>query len=217
MNKRSHEAMSAPRHKKTSRQDLDLPKNTRPPFNEVPKFVSYTSPAPSSAFTINGGPLTATTLPLNLIALIVSYLDDVGDLARVTRTSRLLYYMTLPQLYRKVHLHSYPEIRYINGKPEGFGSGSPFMLALNGLATKGHAALVQEFRLHGLWKEIGVEDFAKGVSEGGHHPYSTKALGNFPLCFQIGILQRPWPWRSRVYGTDAYTGDLRLSYHLSHC
>jgi hypothetical protein len=70
--------------------------------------------------------------------------------------------MTLPQLYQRVHLHSYADIRYVNGKPEGFGSGSPFMMALNGLATKGHAALVHDFRVWGLWKETGVEDFAKG-------------------------------------------------------
>lgn len=164
MNKRSRTGTMRAQAQKASRQDLDLATSTTP-FNEIPKYVQFTSPAVStSAVTTNGGPLTATTLPLNLIALIVSYLDDVGDLARVTRTSRLLYYMTLPQLYQRVHLHSYADIQYTNGKPDGFGGGSPFLAALGGLASKGHAALVQDFRVHGMWKETGVEDFAKGVS-----------------------------------------------------
>ena len=128
-------------------------------YPNIPRYVSFTSPvslAPAE------GTARATTLPLNLIGLIVSYLDDIGDISRVTRTSRLLYYMTLPQLYQKVALHSYPEIRYVSGRPEGFGSGSPFMLALNGLVTKPHASLVQEFRLWGEWRDSGSDDFAKG-------------------------------------------------------
>lgn len=121
--------------------------------------------------------------PLNLIALIISYLDDLADVSRVTRTSKLLYCtrmhhseqfrglrpfadrlhqlldMTLPQLYSSVSLHSYPDVRYINGRPEGFGSGSPFIMALNGLVTKSHAAIVQHIRFWGQWNEIGAEDF----------------------------------------------------------
>lgn len=92
----------------------------------------------------------------------MSFLDDIGDVARVTRTSRLLYYMTLPQLYQRVSLHSYPEIRYVGGRPEGFGSGSPFVMALNGLVTKPHANVVLEFRIWGHWNELGIEDFSKG-------------------------------------------------------
>lgn len=70
--------------------------------------------------------------------------------------------MTLPQLYEHVALHSYPDIKYVNGRPEGFGSGSPFMMALNGLVTKSYAGVVKDFRIWGEWKETGVEDFAKG-------------------------------------------------------
>ncbi|SMR46139.1 unnamed protein product [Zymoseptoria tritici ST99CH_1E4] len=132
-------------------------------------LIKYTSPVPTrfSGQTSSNGYRSRTTLPLNLIAAIISFLDDPADLARVTRTSRLLHYMTLPQLYHRVHLHSYSETRYVNGKPEGFGSGSPFMMALNGLATKSHAALVSELRLWGQWKELGIEDFAKGVIPNG--------------------------------------------------
>ncbi|KAF2165240.1 hypothetical protein M409DRAFT_67488 [Zasmidium cellare ATCC 36951] len=129
-------------------------------LREIPRFVQYTSAAPNSA-PQDLAP-RATTLPLNLIALIVSYLDDIGDIARVTRTSRLLYYMTLPQLYERVALHSYGEMRYVNGKPEGFGSGSPFMMALDGLVTKAHGSLVKHFRVWGQWRELGIDDFGKG-------------------------------------------------------
>jgi len=125
-------------------------------MSEVPRFVQYTSPV------TNNGPSSGGPLPLNLMARIIGYLDDPGDIARVTRTSRLLYYMTLPQLYQRVALRSYAETRYVNGRPEGFGSGSPFMMALNGLVTGSHAALVQQLQLRGTWKEVGVEDFAKG-------------------------------------------------------
>ena len=127
---------------------------------DIPRFVSFTSPV--SLARSDDGSIRATTLPLNLIALIVSYLEDIGDIARVTRTSKLLYYMTLPQLYQRVSLHSYPDVRLVNGRPEGYGSGSPVMMALNGLVTKPHAAQVQEFRLWGEWNELGFEDFAKG-------------------------------------------------------
>jgi len=123
-------------------------------MGEIPPFVQYTSPA---AIHEHG-----SQLPLNLIARIVSYLDDPGDIARVTRTSRLLYYMTLPQLYQHVALHSYSDIRYVNGRPEGYGSGSPFMMALNGLVTKSYAGVVQHFRVWGEWKDVGADDFAKG-------------------------------------------------------
>ncbi|KAF2718100.1 hypothetical protein K431DRAFT_322657 [Polychaeton citri CBS 116435] len=111
---------------------------------------------------MHAGVAKATALPLHLIAIIVSYIDDIADIARVTRTSRLLYYMTLPQLYTKVHLHSYGDLRYVNGRPEGFGSGSPFMMALNGLVVKEHGKLVQEMRLWGKWREVGVEEFGLG-------------------------------------------------------
>lgn len=198
MNKRRHEQMSAPSiPKKSSRQSLALSNNSasRTPFDAVPNVLPFTSLAPNNAPDTNGGPVTATTLPLNLIALIVSFLDDVGDLARVTRTSRLLYYMTLPQLYRQVHLHSYADIKYVNGKPSGFGGGSPFLAALSGLAIKGHAALVHDFRVYGEWKEVGVEDFAKGVSEQGqqHAQCGARAVS----CYGCFLARRGKAMQSR--------------------
>jgi hypothetical protein len=102
-------------------------------------------------------------LPLHVVALILSHLDDVGDLARVTRTSRLLYYMTLPRLYENVTLRSYSEVRYRgDGRPEGFGNGSPFAMALNTLVSRPFAEYVQSFRVVGDWREHDVEDYGKG-------------------------------------------------------
>lgn len=92
-----------------------------------------------------------------------SQIDDIGDLARVVRTSRLLYYMTLPRLYERVELRSYSELRYKdNGRPEGYGSGSPFAMGLNGLVTKNVAQYVRSWRLLGDWRESDLEDFSKG-------------------------------------------------------
>jgi hypothetical protein len=128
-------------------------------IQNIPRYVQYTSPVSMAPLNPNG---TGAALPLNIVAMIVSFLDKPADLANVTRTCRLLYYMTLPSLYTKVSLRSYPEIRYINGRPEGFGSGSPFLMALNGLVASSHAGMVKELRLSGQWKEPGVEEFAKG-------------------------------------------------------
>ncbi|KAK8430632.1 hypothetical protein IWX49DRAFT_526777, partial [Phyllosticta citricarpa] len=116
--------------------------------------IAYTSPVPAYHHR---------NLPLNLLALILSHVDEIDDLARITRTSRLLYYMALPRLYEKVTLRSYNELRYKeNGRPEGFGSGSPFTMGLNGLVTKNTARYVRSFRLVGEWRESDIEDFAKG-------------------------------------------------------
>nr|OQO32609.1 hypothetical protein B0A51_00173 [Rachicladosporium sp. CCFEE 5018] len=141
--------------------DIPVPPHLRGPQAytqaEIPPFVQYTSPVPTSTSSTGGPPL-----PLNLVARICSFITAPGDIARLTRTSRLLYYMCLPQLYQTVSLHSYAEIRYRDGRPEGFGSGSPLMMALNGLVTGTQGAIVQRLRLWGQWQELGVEDFAKG-------------------------------------------------------
>lgn len=70
--------------------------------------------------------------------------------------------MTLPQLYERVTLRSYAELRYIDGKPEGFGSGSPFTMALSGLATGNSAAFVQDLCIAGTWPEPKIEEYKMG-------------------------------------------------------
>lgn len=70
--------------------------------------------------------------------------------------------MTLPQLYHNVTLRSYPEIRFFNGRPEGFGGGSPVCMALSGLSTGNSAAFVKRFRIAGAWPEAAHGDYAQG-------------------------------------------------------
>ncbi|KAF3010063.1 hypothetical protein E8E13_011565 [Curvularia kusanoi] len=117
----------------------------------------FTSPARS-----HPNAAQAKELPLHLIQLILNYLDDVGDLARITRTSRLFYYMTLPRLYEHVTLRSHAEIRYIDGRPEGFGGGSPFSSGLNTLVSRNFTDYVQLFRVVGEWREHDVDDYKQG-------------------------------------------------------
>ena len=71
--------------------------------------------------------------------------------------------MTLPILYSNVTLHSYDCIRYspIDGKPEGCGGPSPFLMGLNALVTRNTAAYVKSFKVHGSWKEYDLEECAK--------------------------------------------------------
>ncbi|KAH7091951.1 hypothetical protein FB567DRAFT_227191 [Paraphoma chrysanthemicola] len=124
----------------------------------VPFHSWLTSPARS-----HPNAAQAKELPLHLIQLILTHLDDAADLARVTRTSRLFYYMTLPRLYEHVTLRSYAEIRYVNeGRPEGYGSGSPFAMGLNTLVARTFTDYVQSFRVVGEWREHDVDDYKQG-------------------------------------------------------
>ncbi|KAG9830492.1 hypothetical protein KCU77_g13461, partial [Aureobasidium melanogenum] len=54
---------------------------------EIPPHVLYASPVSLNA--PNGASTRGQTLPLSLIARIVSFVEDVGDIARMTRTCRL--------------------------------------------------------------------------------------------------------------------------------
>lgn len=89
-------------------------------------------------------------------------LDDVADLARITRTSRLFYYMTLPRLYEDVILRSHSEIRYIDGRPEGYGGGSPFAMGLNTLVSRNFTDYTRTLRLVGEWREHDVDEYKQG-------------------------------------------------------
>ncbi|KAE8349752.1 hypothetical protein BDV28DRAFT_140533 [Aspergillus coremiiformis] len=100
-------------------------------------------------------------LPLNLIAFIISHLDDPGDLARLCRTCRVLNYMTLPQLYKSITLTSYDRIRYRGDQPEGMGSASPFSMGLNAIITRPYASLVRSLTLRGSWRESELDEHAR--------------------------------------------------------
>lgn len=70
--------------------------------------------------------------------------------------------MTLPRLYEHVTLRSHAEIRYIDGRPEGFGGGSPFSSGLNTLVSRTVTDYVQLFRVVGEWREHDVDDYKQG-------------------------------------------------------
>lgn len=70
--------------------------------------------------------------------------------------------MTLPKLYEEVTLRSYSEIRYVDGRPEGYGSGSPFAMGLNTLVSRTFAEYVQTLRVMGDWREHDTDDYTKG-------------------------------------------------------
>lgn len=74
---------------------------------------------------------------------------DVTSLSRLCRTSRSLYYMTVPYLWRSVVLTSYASIRYKDDIPEGFGGASPFSMGLNALVTRNVSNLVRSLDLMG--------------------------------------------------------------------
>jgi hypothetical protein len=83
-----------------------------------------------------------------------------------------MYYMTLPLLYQRVILRAYPQTRYVDGRPEGYGSGSPFAMGLSGLATGNNAPLVKDFTLTGAWSEPKIDEYTQGKI-----PDSTILLG----------------------------------------
>ncbi|KAJ5312579.1 hypothetical protein PENANT_c007G06227 [Penicillium antarcticum] len=107
------------------------------------------------------GGASLMVLPLNLIAQIVSYVEDTGDLARLCRTCRVLNYMALPQLYRSLTLTSYDKIRYRDDQPEGIGSGSPFTMGLNAVITRPYGSLVRSMTLRGEWNDHELEEHAR--------------------------------------------------------
>ncbi|MCJ1388160.1 hypothetical protein MMC18_001005 [Xylographa bjoerkii] len=102
-------------------------------------------------------------LPLHLLAMIISYLDNPADLARACRTSRILHYMCLPTLYADVSLHSYDYIRYseVDNRPEGSGGASPFFMGLNAVVTRNIAGYIKKFKVWGQWKEHDLEECAR--------------------------------------------------------
>ena len=114
------------------------------------------------------GAFGVDSLPLTTVAHIISCLgDDVASLARLCRTSRVLYYMTLPQLWKRVVLRSHSSIHYRDDVPEGFGSASPFSMGLNALVTRNVSSLVRSLVLEGDYRSSDLEEYSRAgrVSE----------------------------------------------------
>jgi len=71
--------------------------------------------------------------------------------------------MTLPRLYEDVTLRAYSEIRYRpDGRPEGYGGGSPFAMGLNTLVSRTFTDYIQTFRVVGDCAEHDVDDYKQG-------------------------------------------------------
>ncbi|KAI4231374.1 MAG: hypothetical protein LQ349_005656 [Xanthoria aureola] len=144
-------------------------------------------------------------LPLNLIGLIISYLEAPADLARTCRTCRVFHYMTLPQLYTDVTLRSYDSIRYSpeHGRVEGSGMGSPFVMGLNGLVLRNVSGYVRQLRFVGEWREHDLEEFSKR----GRVPDSSIMLNTLvrvviersanlrDLCWELNTKMLPTVWQ----------------------
>lgn len=128
-------------------------------------------------------------------------INSPGDLARTCRTCRVLHYMTLPQLYNDVALHSYDFIRYSqeHGRPEGCGMASPFTMALNGLVSRNIAGNVKSFRLYGDWKDYGVEECAKA----GRVPDNDMMLG---ALIRVAVEKMT---SLRYFRYDVFTSEIR--------
>ena len=71
--------------------------------------------------------------------------------------------MALPKLYTNVSIRSYDHIRYSqeDGRPEGCGMASPFIMALNGLVIGNKSGNVKSLRLFGQWKDFEAAECAK--------------------------------------------------------
>lgn len=95
--------------------------------------------------------------------------DDVTSLSRLCRTSRSLYYMTLPHLWKSVTLTSHTSIRYKDGEAEGSGGASPFAMGLNALVTSKIASLVRNLTLQGDFGGTENQEYSRAgrVSETG--------------------------------------------------
>lgn len=108
------------------------------------------------------GAFGVDALPLTTVAHIISFLDDdVGSLARLCRTSKVLYYMTLPHLWKRVALKSHSTVHYRDNMPEGLGSASPFSMGLNALVTRHVSSLVRSLVLEGDCKVADLEEYAR--------------------------------------------------------
>jgi hypothetical protein len=160
-----------------------------------------------SAYPATGGS-SMLELPLNLIAQIVSHVDDVPDLARLCRTCRVLNYMALPPLYKEVVLSSYDRIRFRHDRLEGWGSASPFSMGLSALATRPHATLVESLTLRGEWKEYDFEEHARV----GRVPDSSMML-NIAVRAMVdrmpGLGSFSWELNTKMLET-VYTGLAQL-------
>ena len=155
----------------------------------------------------------AQSLPLNLIAHVLTFLeDDPRTLAAICATSRMLYYMAVPLLWKNVYLKSYSGVhnrkRTRDGEykdtPEGIGGSSPFSAGLNTLVTNaGTGKLVRSLRLAGEYGEGDVE--VERCSRAGRVSENAMMLN---ICTRAAVDNCPelesfhWDMRARLLPTS---------------
>jgi hypothetical protein len=70
--------------------------------------------------------------------------------------------MALPRLWEKVTLRSYSDLRYVNGRPEGYGSGAPFSMGLGALVVGNQSGYVRSLRFVGEFRDADADEYTKG-------------------------------------------------------
>jgi hypothetical protein len=50
----------------------------------------------------------------------------------------------------------------VDGRPEGYGNGSPFAMGLNTLVSRNFGEYIHVFRLVGDWREHDMDDYKQG-------------------------------------------------------
>jgi hypothetical protein len=65
-------------------------------------------------------------------------------------------------MWEHVVLRSYADLRYVNGRPEGYGGGSPFTMGLGALVAGNHSQYVRSLSLTGSFREAADDEYLKG-------------------------------------------------------
>jgi hypothetical protein len=159
-------------------------------------------------------------IPLNLLAHILSFLeDDPATLALLCGTSRVLYYMALPLLWRNVHLYSSRTVRNKkrsrNGEykeaPEGYGGASPFAAGLDALVTNSSAGkLVQRLTLEGEYEDSAELDRWSRAGRASERTMMLNICVRAALDRCIQLEEFHWRVDTRLLAT-AYQGLARLA------
>jgi hypothetical protein len=159
-------------------------------------------------------------IPLNLLAHILSFLeDDPATLALLCGTSRVLYYMALPLLWRNVHLYSSRTVRNKkrtrNGEykdaPEGFGGASPFAAGLDALVTNNSAGkLARRLILEGEYEDDAELDRWSRAGRASERAMILNICVRAVLDRCIQLEEFHWRIDTRLLAT-AYQGLARLA------
>ena len=102
-------------------------------------------------------------MDFSVLSGIRAQIDDVADLTRLCRTSRLFHYMAPPALYRTITLNARNETVRENEDitSDGHWYGSVFAMGLNTLVTRKTANTVESLVFTEGWREYNLADYAR--------------------------------------------------------